>query len=110
MKANELRIGNFVYDAWSNEIFCLDALEFKVRLLSDLKDNKLEPIELTEEWFIKFGFEEEIDGYSLNPLTIGKYWIRHNFQQLITTSELKYVHQLQNLYFALTGNELKIKE
>jgi len=73
--------------------------------------NKTEPIELTEEWLIKFGLKKK---------TIKScYWTIKNFDvdldgwfgfnKMVAPVPLKYVHQLQNLYFALTGNELTIK-
>ena len=76
-----------------------------------------EPIPLTEEWLVKFGielnFEELESGFKL------LYWVKGAFNLEIDKDgkiyfevyshyiEVKYVHQLQNLYFALTGEELK---
>ncbi|WP_185246654.1 hypothetical protein [Chryseobacterium bernardetii] len=76
------------------------------------------PIELTEQWLIKFGFEDKyltIDKKISSDFTMslipdkedGYYFMPHAI--LKWGVDLKYVHQLQNLYFALTGEELKIK-
>ena len=71
-----------------------------------------EPIELTEEWLIKFGHESSFipDLYEIGKLSFyiddGICWI----DVFGDSIEIKYVHQLQNLYFALTGKELTIKE
>jgi hypothetical protein len=83
----------------------------------------LSPISLTEEWFLKLGLKHNQDVkftvqiypafcehtrsrikfYSVDTKT---YILRINDTDIC---ELQYVHQLQNLYFALTGNELNIK-
>ena len=77
-----------------------------------------EPIPLTEEWLVKFGFEE-IDGFL--TLDLGSFsgarfifWygdVLNLFckSDMMLSKQIKYVHQLQNLYFALTGEELTIK-
>ena len=84
------------------------------------------PIPLTEEWLIKFGFEK---GY-LNYLVLKEEFycycyekskglhievFAHDEEDEVIDSEyltptINYVHQLQNLYHALTGKELEIKE
>jgi hypothetical protein len=74
-----------------------------------IPSDKLKPIPLTEEWLLKFGFDK-IDfqfiknGIKLFP--IRDLYYRGNFP---IKSDIKYVHQLQNLFFALTGEELTIK-
>ena len=56
---------------------------------------------------------------NLNPITKksnGFFWLNwnigggNNFVHLPHSCELKYVHQLQNLYYALTGEELTLKD
>lgn len=81
----------------------------------------LEPIPLTEEWLLKFGFEEfeyhiknNLIWYKKWPLPI--FYGSNGFEKYLIHDlggrfvVLKYVHQLQNLYFALTGEELKLKQ
>jgi hypothetical protein len=122
MKASELRIGNLVY---KNGI----ATEITVGTMLDILryTTPFEPIPLTEEWLLKFGMELT-DGFSNSRiLKIQKHeydcsnitfnpnegLLRlSNGEQKGTTliPHIKYVHQLQNLYFALTGEELTIKE
>ena len=74
-----------------------------------------EPIRLTEQILINFGFEvsKTTDKFFTKYNNIGistandKFiFIQGNFVCLLILTELKYVHELQNLYFALTGNEL----
>ena len=87
---------------------------------------KIQPILLTEEILLKFGFERHDNGsvsaqfsYGINPVTqdyiIYLIWIKdyENDYQLNGFPfyqngyfEIKTVHQLQNLYFALTNTEL----
>ena len=123
LSATELRIGNLVGIASS-----LNFSTGKVTLTSNnriLLDNKISnknhkfiPIELTEEWLLKFGFEKLTDksrGFNSNSYTYTKgiSFIVHLNDKLLSVNfwqgnEKKYVHELQNLFFALTGEELTI--
>jgi len=94
------------------------------------------PIPLTEEWLLKFGFKKCTvlglydDSFLMNNVLKSDLYFRRSYQGgyywgFITESTLigskpkehefydakpvEYVHQLQNLYFALTGEELTIK-
>lgn len=111
MKATELRIGNLVYDGGS--ITQLSLADFYNMYLDDKCEFK--PITLTEEWLVKFG---QMWGNSDN----GRYRMYYNLEDnhlydydnfancnKISWIKIKYVHQLQNIYFALTGEELTIK-
>jgi hypothetical protein len=78
---------------------------------------------LTEEWLLKLGFKKRKFAYVLCNTNEIKddYDIRVKFTEKKDEFYLnygyheqfigyyKYVHQLQNLYFILTGNELEIK-
>ena len=119
MKANELRIGNYV--KINKYIFPV-----KIQDIEAIDDamSLAEPIPLTEEWLLRFGFirEEEYDEgglvdyrYELNKdnLEFVSFWGSEDLvgiNQCQTGVDCEYVHQLQNLYFALTGEELTIKE
>jgi hypothetical protein len=112
MKATELRIGNLVYDNLGG------TLKIKgISLESDL--SHIKPIPLTEEWLLKFGFIKENfhyvidkDKYHTFSILIGIIsfpFIKSNdkvISENFSFYGIKYVHQLQNLYFALTGKEL----
>jgi len=122
MTANELRIGNWVMDDdESYEIFQVASIEKGEEETEGMYfinggwiDDVL-PIPLTEEWLLKFGFEKDdpfftnMDSYSFNGLTMEFYKKECQFHYQGADIEFKYVHQLQNLYFALTGEELEIK-
>jgi hypothetical protein len=107
MKANELRIGNIVFLKSKNK-------EYEITLGYEIDEGceseDFEPILLTEEWLERFGFEEvdkKLFIHQLLPLSIKK---SIGFYMTNVTNEINSVHQLQNLYFALTGEELKLNE
>jgi hypothetical protein len=113
MKASELRIGNIVRYGANNRV--LDA-ELFLQLLK--YTTPFDPIPLTEEWKLKFGFKktewDNFNSYRLmignNDYTIVLYSDGNCEVGDIITCKIEYVHQLQNLYFALTGEELKQQE
>ncbi|OQB12773.1 MAG: hypothetical protein BWY15_02067 [Firmicutes bacterium ADurb.Bin193] len=121
IRATELRIGNIVdlhieiFDRWvngrvlsSNDIQCIES------------GATCNPIPLTEEWLVKFGFEYR-SGWedSWHKYPIGLYFnpyksgvcLEQIWEKLVENDlvNIQYVHQLQNLFFALTGNELELK-
>jgi hypothetical protein len=111
MKASELRVGNW-YDQFGHHH------QASGHIISELEKSPesqiwCKPIPLTEEWLLKFGFEYfkfivESSCWRLNNLfSIREDFTIHFHNGLIV--ELKCVHQLQNLYFALTGQELSIQ-
>jgi len=109
MKASELRIGNKALLADSIvtiEEICSDGIETPEH--GFVSANKLSGIPLTEEWLVKFGFAKSTTwfrkGSHAIELTVCNLYEFKN----IAVVEVKYVHQLQNLYFALTGEELTI--
>lgn len=89
-----------------------------------LRESQLKPIPLTGNWLIRLGFKKGDDGdLELFPLKYFKELLRYNGKSApifvsdfgddshydLPISHIKYVHQLQNLYFALTGEELTVK-
>lgn len=80
---------------------------------------EIKPIPLSPEWLERCGFNTKVkNGIALNILE-GYVFITSLFTGLPLTLEIdgnrmplhsvKYVYQLQNLYFALTGEELNVK-
>jgi hypothetical protein len=77
-----------------------------------------QPIPLTEEWLVKFGFQNDDDDWLIdiddrNCIHINlkkKRTLLESYDGLLTVKNIEYVHFLQNLYFALTGEELTLKE
>ena len=109
MKANELRIGNFVLT--SNDFIVKSySPEGLYNLLKDIE--KIKPIPLTEEWLLKFGFEKKLRYAGITVFYIKSFELKYSHGSDIFIYDktlIKYVHSLQNLYFALTGEELTIK-
>ncbi len=117
MKEADLRIGNLIVDkgaikkvtGYMNGHLYTDYTAFD-NTGYPVQYNEIKPIPLTEEWLVKFGFEAE-NGYPFKMLK-GFIKIRNGiwfFKYYDLDIEIKHVHQLQNLYFALTGEELEIK-
>lgn len=84
---------------------------------------EIDPIPLTPEILEKSGFKNQYEHYWIKDkellLTLDKFWWWTNYwtpddefgiEALVPYKEISYVHQLQNLYFSLTGQELSIKE
>lgn len=119
VKANELRIGNLLLMTFEGVIEAMTARSIGYINTANNKGHThpFEPILLTEEILIKAGFEK-ID-YPNFQLKIGNLKLKCRIQGAINVcySELediylgdriKYVHDLQNFYFALRGTELNI--
>lgn len=133
MKANELRIGNWIYDdeGIKSKVIGFKPFDHSVRcdeaegceILVDIyqEDGTVlsgwevdyptcKPIPLTDEWLLKFGFKPHGGFYNLNAFdieVIGDFeYLSFSIIDSAYDFTLKYVHQLQNLYFALTGEEL----
>lgn len=72
--------------------------------------DELQPIPLTEEWLIKFGFRLSGKWYYNKriELNISLYYKNATYgsNEEYTINYPSYVHQLQNLIFALRGEEL----
>ncbi len=146
INANELRIGNLVYDdeglvcivngftPFDHSVRCdekegciilIDIYQKDGSILKgfECESNFLEPIPLTDEWLLKLGFEKtyESDFRTKYDYTIDTR-LGYDIYKSVGNSEdegmrfrgnhykhIKYVHQLQNLYFSLTNQELKHK-
>ena len=112
--ASHLRIGNY-YDSSDGLTFSITPHDIN-ELFNDPSDDYYNPITLTEEWLLKFGFEMDKGGifWINNKWGFHGYLTPDNIFCIIGYSEkhlnIKYVHQLQNIYFALTGEELTLKQ
>ena len=135
MKAKNFRIGNVVkYDnriftihSIADEFPTLDTIEFGIGVVDW---NNLEGIPITEEWLEKLGFEKT-DRKDAHVINVGEYdlyvacnsfsgtlniepsWfcsvaIGYKSQPMLLIK--KDIHELQNLFFTLTGTELEIEQ
>ncbi len=135
MEAKELRIGNYlktdrecqddyveVVEIYNENYFCTCSAGL------NYQKEHVKPILLTEEWLLSLGFERvtpakneydndydywysyELEGFGRIALKDGvlipdQYYFLDGLD-----FNLKHVHELQNLYYALTKKELTIKK
>lgn len=112
MEAKELMIGNYVLQ--DNEF--IKGITSNSIHKFDLGFIKLEPIPLTEEWLLRLGFKDISNkSFKLFKHNIYDFVLRIFEGGAISFCEkndyilIKSVHNLQNLYFAFTNEELTIK-
>lgn len=129
IQTNELRIGNWiivqnpfrgeaaratVFNILPDDLMVHD--ESQHRFAADPSTS--EPIPLTPEileavGFVKHGDELRLMHNTFNLATLefdtSKQVVYLDFEGTQTGVEIKYLHQLQNIFFTITGNELEIK-
>lgn len=123
IKANELRIGNRINVGKKNYVvteiirgFVRCSIAHRENILCELKEIK--PIELKSEHLLGIENCIEFSSRYQKSYKIGNYILVANtfgevsflfFEEGDSCQRIKYIHQLQNLYFALTGEELTVK-
>ncbi|KAA0126458.1 hypothetical protein FY557_17565 [Chryseobacterium sp. SN22] len=131
MDAKELRIGNYVYyNGCHSIITTIGKKSVIIELGTVIKEHsaytesqnpnldEIAGILLTEEWLLDFDYINTIENYWSNGILEIRYDNdnKHFYYEYLISSGrseilvLQYVHQFQNLYFALTGKELTLKE
>lgn len=127
MKIEELRVGNYIgFDSMliPCKVVSIDE-DYTYRVKHDyhgtLKNTwaNLRPIPLTEEILLKCGFKASRDKGILQA-SLHKHYFAYSLVSNhlsgngsngeIGIRNVLYVHQLQNLYHSLTGEELEIKK
>lgn len=132
LKASELRIGNWIADrglkewqidhwetmnkvsAKPNTMMCSGVL-METHPLTEYVDY-LKPIELRENLLLKFGFKQSGNQFYIGNGHIIISWFKSNNEVGLDIEgqylmlKCKYIHQLQNLYFALAGEELVLQD
>lgn len=126
--ANELRVGNWVKIVNDETVGIEIQRVFQIyegRINNAFGDD-IEPIPITPEILLKAGFANDdnlnirysFEIFENHELTLGGF--EHETERGFrlscdycyydkTLKHIQYVHQLQNLYFALTGEELPIE-
>jgi len=125
-----LRVGNIIKSKDGNLPYWAITEEDMITILQAEDRSIYEPIPITEEWLLKLGFEDFYEGDNdyikyIDPnrdyylqLDVrrrdGKYTILDNpFNDDLRDFSrvyIIYLHQLQNIYFALTGEELELNK
>jgi hypothetical protein len=114
MKANELRIGNWFFNGKFNQQVSPTHLDYLLNK-NFYPHDAMKPIPLTPEILVKAGFVKRngINGLCY-VLYLGKFAIHASidlkewFIYISFISEIKSLHNLQNLVHSLTGEELNI--
>jgi len=133
VKSNQLRLGNFI-NYGNHALVIVSGLrgeKIQVRhteqhsinngyIKSSLFDSDVDGIQLTEERLVRFDFSHIKDHirYGGVRLAVGYVMVYEQPDKSLTIRtdtpfralELKWVHQIQNWFFALTGEELTLKE
>lgn len=120
MKPQELRFGSY----YLNDRDEVQMFEMSMSNI-DYSDD-WNGIPLTEEWLLKFGFDKEQAkppssvAYSLIDAQCNDFYVEYDDileawqiyleDHFWIQRQIHFVHQLQNLYHSLTGEELTIKE
>lgn len=134
MNAKELRIGNLIkWQDESHEIVSVTAIDIENNECYVATSNneqaqieEFEPIQLTDELIYKLGFQDmgNCFNYNIDPAlsfrvlsSKGDYYpsiieepeFAGLEPNIVTLKSIQYLHQLQNLFFALTGGEITFK-
>jgi hypothetical protein len=114
MKAEEIRIGNWIKDMRADK--CFEVISRDIEDV-DYSNENYEGIPLTPQILEACGFkgDDSKNDYEFMYLHLKNY---NDYESWIVTKNgydinpgmplLKSLHQLQNFYFAFTGNELEV--
>ncbi|EKT4545836.1 hypothetical protein AAIP58_000087 [Flavobacterium psychrophilum] len=120
MNASELRIGNYIKtitEGTHSQIVWQISLVGSELGVNSYHISKIKPVLITKKKLLNFGYSFENDfvftlkndfRYSIF-IKNDKYYF--NYQGAcgeFLNKRVKYVHQIQNLYFSLTGHELTV--
>lgn len=135
IQAHELRIGNYLHDPKTGCLLKVIQIDIEGNISTYVMDRSkfplpdgwsTSPIPLTPEILEKCGFDYKVNGfnhefrrgkcdgeyldfYLLNRHEPASYYeLIHVIGKVKLVSKIWHLHQLQNLYFALTGEELEV--
>ena len=117
LDSHEIRLGNTYKVEMGDGTYKSDLinLEDLSNLLDDEIDDFYQAMEISKDWLLKLGFKynEFEDMYQNNGYDVdiedGVYCHFYFCEYGDWYKDIDYVHQLENLYFALTGEELTYK-
>jgi hypothetical protein len=94
----------------------VEKLDFRNSLINEYTFASCKPIVLTEEWLLKMGFGKDEFFFAYNSGTTtsfviikGDTYFQFPHWEGRDRVIIKHVHQLQNLFYCLSGEELTIK-
>jgi hypothetical protein len=117
IEAKDLRIGNLVSAAlYSNAIIvesiCSSNEDIYNRDTGEVPLHHIFPIQINDDWMVGFGFELFPWGWvkkSSNDFGVRINLRSYNYEVSGNSPvKIEFVHQLQNLFFVLTGEELAV--
>jgi len=135
MKSTELRLGNYLLFSVSsdflkvtdisNNLICSIFYGSDKKVCSDIEDFICSDIEdficsdITEEWLLKLGFRKsklmghdshfQYHHHLLHSNILALYNSDFSIQLDNVARGIQYVHQLQNIFYIITGEELVIQ-
>lgn len=124
MEAKNLRIGNIVRSK-INGISKVEQIGSSINseyvggrsLEGNYWESSYLPVEITEQWLLRFSYKKDGPEFKINDNDRFSIYKPNGYDHFVfcdglsvLTEKIKYVHQLQNLFFALTGTELEMKE
>lgn len=115
MEANELRLGNYVNKLGVDLVVGIDDIR-DIIVDNDFDIEQFAPIPLTHEKLLELGFEfDDYEDYDFEFFSIrkeGNVFYYNPITEYYESMRIKidYVHQLQNLYFALNNQEITINK
>lgn len=126
---NDYRIGNYILDE-DGELCIVEQLSSQLmgcyqqgsnvenkNCINSKYPSNIYAIQLTEEWLLEFGFDllfqtcyrGRYSNFTINGIWVYFFTDKNTVEFRDNDFKIKYVHQLQNVWFALTGEELTIK-
>ena len=128
MNSKDIRIGNYILvpeklpsSGFKHIEVEVDAISYSVLayqvgdMLSLCEHTETRGIEITEKWLERFGFKDEPKiGWEKKNVYLQFHAVQEHWEVNLTEGiflrPIKYVHELQNIYFTLTGEELLCSE
>lgn len=122
IKAEELRIGNLILS--SNNVSCrvesIDSIQIGIQTSinkGNINAYDVHGTPINEDFLLRFRFQKDgafnfsFNGHGMwQDGTNNQWYFVWHFQNSKFYKAIQFVHQLQNLYFVLTEEELKVTE
>jgi hypothetical protein len=111
LSAAELRIGNYIDYTTEREIVTMQTTYEYIRLIHNGNKN-FKPIPLNEEWLLNFGFDKNQSPNKDIQVGVVNDDFANNIMSVVWRGfilvKIQHVHQLQNLFYCLCGEELTL--